>query len=426
MKIFLFVLTFFFVLGPVPNTKLQLLFDTIIIVSLVLSYYKLFIFKKKIKSEIKRNIFNFNLILFYSILISYPVAYFFFEQQPNNFTAIIKPIRIIITVYGSAGLLCLYLENYDEDFIKPLLLSIFYIMLINSVIIICQSLIPQVHDFISAFLYMQSSVIHFQSKYRPGGLFLGGGAIPSIITGLGQLLIPILLHKKYLNYIVAIVSYLVYTTAIAFTGRTGLILSVLTLIAIILTSKSKLKVINLIVVLALVMLLSQLYKHILVYATKSKSEILTFNIKRLLQFETEVTSSDKTIFEESTIKVLLEKWTIPSDILTILFGNIKFSNYYKVKVSDMGFNINLYRLGLIGSIIFYYPLLYMLWVVSRLSLNKNEKLFYLLFFMSYWIGELKESFMYSRNSFSILLLVFYMAVYSSKKNNNIKNILESK
>ena len=223
MKKFIFLLTFLFVIGPVPNTILGVYFDTILLTSILL----LFLNKKNYETNTE--------ISSIRKLIFVPLVYFLFIGLPVTLISdltlasldfmkvIFRGIKIIITFFGALALVNLYKENYPLNYFNKIYKNILLILLINGLIMILQ-LIPFVNDFITTLLYNNISDIHFQTKLRVGGLYLSGGAMASVFQGFGLLLIPFLFNSKEINFFQVIVYYLIMIISIIITGRTGLII----------------------------------------------------------------------------------------------------------------------------------------------------------------------------------------------------------
>ncbi|HZW66523.1 MAG TPA: hypothetical protein VFF23_12585, partial [Hanamia sp.] len=141
---------------------------------------------------------------------------------------------------------------------------------------------------------------------------------------------------------------------------------------------------------------------------------LLFNYDRLLTL-TSINPNKSN--SDQTIAVILSKISLPDNVSQLLFGNVNFSNYLHTYVSDMGFNIILFKFGIIGFILYYLSFFYMIFCIFRFkNLDKIASFFLKVTFLAYILLEFKEEVMYARNGYSIILLLFFAAAISEREN----------
>ena len=152
---------------------------------------------------------------------------------------------------------------------------------------------------------------------------------------------------------------------------------------------------------------------------KEDNELLSFNFERLLRFS--VSSGNSDIY--STVDVIFNKFSFSNDVKTIFFGDLNFSNYGSLIVSDMGWNLILYKFGLLGILFYYTPFFTILSLsFKKKNIDKSKSFFTKTLILSFLLFEFKEQIIYARNGYSILLLitVSYLLI-EYKENSLVKN-----
>lgn len=386
-------------------------FDTILLISLYLIFF-LNKTNKRTNVEInfiKRIIF---IPLFYIIFIGFPIT--FISDLPlvsfDFIKVIMRSIKIVITFFGALALVNLYRENYPLNYFNKICKNILFILFINGVIMILQ-LIPSVDNFIKLLLYNNVSDIHFQSLLRVGGLYLSGGAIASVFQGFALLLIPYLFKLKEINFFQVVTCYLIIIISILITGRTGLIILPISLLCFYDYSNITSKPILITLVFIFVIFSSSIVALLKMYINNIDNQMLNFNFNRFLRLFSS---------EDTTTKTLLDTFTIPQDIRVLLFGNLNFNNYDFTDVSDMGWNISLYKYGLFG-ILFYYSIVFAILKKSFRTkyIDKSKVLMFRIFLLTYLLVEFKEEVIYARNGLSMLFLLTIIFLMQEKKKTKI-------
>ena len=406
MKKLIFFLTFFFVIGPVPNTSMGVYLDTILLTSLFLIF---FLNKKSKKTNtdinfIKRLVF---VPLYYILFIGFPITFIsdLTSTSLDFIRAIMRSIKIIITFFGALALVNIYIVNYPLNYFNKICKNILFVLLINGVIMISQ-LIPSVNNFITTLLYNNVSDIHFQSLFRVGGLYLSGGAMASVFQGFALLLIPYLFKLKEINFFQVIIYYIIIIISIFITGRTGLVIIPISLLCFLYYSSITSKSIIFTLVFILVYVSSILLDTLETYTQSLDNQMLNFNFNRFSRLFSS---------EDRTTTYLLKTFTIPQDI-SLLFGNLNFNNYEFRDVSDMGWNISLYKYGIFG-ILFYYSIVFFIFIksFSRKHIDKSKAFLFRIFILTYLLIEFKEEVIYARNGLSILFLLTIIFLMQEKK-----------
>lgn len=407
MKIYLFMLTFLFVLGPVPNTPLGIYFDTILIISLFV-----LLFHNK-KTYLNYNIITIKKLVFFPLIYIISVGFFAsIISDPSisslNFIQVImRPIKIIITFFGALYIVLLYREYNSLNYFNLLCKNILLILVINGSLMILQLIFPSVDEFIKTILFNNVSEVHYQSLKRVGGMYLSsGGAIASIYQGMALLFIPYLFKVKEINFFSVILFYIIILISIIITGRSGLIILPISMFCFFYFSNSISKFITITSILIFLFFLNDIVSLIDSYVISMDNDMLSFNFNRFLNLFT----------EESTVAYLIRKFTIPQDVFILLFGSLNFNNYEFTDVSDMGWNISLYKYGLFGYL-FYYSIIIGIFIkaFNGKYIEKSKVFLFRIFIITYLIFEFKEEVIYARNGLSIFFLLTIIFLLLEKK-----------
>jgi hypothetical protein len=406
------------VLGPVPNTSLGIVFDLIILTSVFL----IFRVKNQKKSINKSISFLKNIIyvpFIYILFISIPISIITNDFSFSSLILLARGLKIIITFHGCLALVLLYKKKYNTDFFNVICLHLLYVILINSLLMFSQLLIPQIKSFFSTILYNNISEIHFQTLFRVGGLYLSGGALASVFQGIGILLLPFLYKQNKINFIQTVLFFLILFLSIIITGRTGLVLIPLSVFLFLKDTGLRIKLSFFLLFLLLISFSSEIFLMIESLVFKEDNELLSFNFERLLRFS--VSSGNSDIY--STVDVIFNKFSFSNDVKTIFFGDLNFSNYGSLIVSDMGWNLILYKFGLLGILFYYTPFFTILSLsFKKKNIDKSKSFFTKTLILSFLLFEFKEQIIYARNGYSILLLitVSYLLI-EYKENSLVKN-----
>lgn len=427
MKNLIKFLAFLLILGPVPNSPIGALFDTIQIISLSIIVF-FFILKRTliINDEVK---ILFKLIVFfgvYIIVVGFPKSLLFDNNSDLNseyFNTIIRPFRILINFLGVSGLVTLYRQEFgDGRFLEQICKDIVDIVVLNGIFMLLQLYVPSGNAFLSQILYNNIDPVHFQIEYRVGGLYLSGGAIPSMYQAFPLLIIPYLVRQRVLRVIKALLYSLILIVSIIITGRTGLLLIPFSLLIIIQEASFFKRILVFLFVCLLITFLPSLLIQMQEGVVNTGNEMLIFNYERLLRL---FDLSSGSVGGDQTVSVILNKFSLSDKLSNLLFGDVNFSNYQNRNVSDMGYNIILYKYGLFGFLFYYAPVIYMTAKVWRDKTPSLQNFFFLkIILIVYLLLELKEEVIYARNGFSIILLIV-VGFFVQRKAFDIKLIKNS-
>lgn len=393
---------FLYIIGPVLNTPLNLYGDPILFLSAIFSCY-LFVgkFDTALNPRIFLGLFEYPFIGFQFYLILPLLGAFFFPVYGGlvSLADFIRPLRIVLTMYAGLALVLIAYKLYYMAFFIKLIKIITYVMIINAAIICCQTMFESVRDVINSFLFrIDDGVDRYGIELRSSGLYLSGGALPSVFQTIVTIFIPYLISRKEFNYWLGLLfSLFLFITSI-FTGRSGIFVSIpFVYTAFIFLSKRQFYNMLVFFMLGLFFLLS--------YVSFFESEAFAYAIERFSWLANESKDS-------GTIAIILNKLSIPDNVFILLFGVLNFNNAIYSHVSDMGFNIKLWTYGFVGWIFFYLSYFKMMFYVCRFKFDafKDERILVIIFLLTYLFFEFKENMMYARNGMSILSLVMYAYV----------------
>lgn len=421
MKLWIFLLTFFYVLGFVPKTILGLYLDTILLVSFGLTIYGLYYKKIYLNQNIKqiRNL----LIAFavYVFVVSLPLSAGN-ENSDELLRQFIRPIKTLFVFYGAIVLVDLYRKKFGSRFKKMIFVNISLVLIFNALLILLESFSYSIKQILNELFYRGISEIHWQTEMRAGGLMLSGGSMASALLGFGMLSTSFLYFNKRIGFTIFAISTLIYFIAISLTGRTGLVFFLV--LPLFINYNNIKSIFGVILIFSLVVLLWITIQELLKNDEIFLNDNVMFNVHRLTASINRYLGLDydTSFIDDGVENVLVSKFSLPQDPLSLFFGDIGFSNYIFTKVSDMGFNIAIYKYGLVGSTLYYLPIFYMIYCCYKL--DKTNRIFFIFMFM-FLVIEFKEFVLYSRNLSSIMFLVFFVSQrldFSKDLINTVKHV----
>ncbi len=204
--------------------------------------------------------------------------------------------------------------------------------------------------------------------------------------------------------------------SIVITGRSGLLLIPFSAIVIIKSLPLPKRFLISVGILIFVLLSPVIIRFVYVYVLATNNAMLIFNYERFLRL-TPGGASGGDVESDQTVSTILGRFSFPPTWRGLLLGDLNFSNYTTTDVSDMGFNIILYKYGLVGLVIYYWPAFYMLRKTMKLKISSKAITFFMkITFIAYIFLEFKEEVIYARNGYSIVLLLFFGAVILHQEN----------
>jgi|GEM_PF-3484453 len=407
-KLFLFILTFLYVVGFVPNTGLGLFADFVPIICGLLIVWGLFSNSLALPELAKPMAIAFWLFAAYVLLVGIPLNYIYYRGTWDLLTIInfVKPVRILLTFYGGVALFGIYVRRYD-DYQLPLFKNIMICLGINCLLIVLQTTVPGVNSIFHTLFYTHISETHFQVEQRAGGLLYSGGAMASAISGLALPFLAFLYSRGKSNTLMTVTLFIIASAAIVMTGRTGILfIGVYFLMIFLLINKNEwgkcFQQLGVGVFLVVVICIG--YGFLKQASQSSESEMLQSNIRRLERLVNPYSFTEGAGYQ--TGKYLLSTFIIPEGAIEILFGNIGFSVHkYQGSITDMGYNRSIWLYGFFGASIYYLPFIFLMSSALRYKFLGKRRTFYLIFFIIYLVLELKENTIYSRNLFNVVVLL---------------------
>lgn len=412
MKAILFTLGYFlFIFGPIFNSvgawaDTILLFSSLLIVAYSIAYGII----------IPRYLFAF---LWLAPVFFYVAAKaFYFDQADlqSFFHLMLRPFRIYITLIAAFYLTSLTCRNYGSQGFKMAYHFIYYSVFLHALIIIFQLIYPDFKDWVYAYTSTGEFRSTFDYQYRMGGLSgSSGGSVLSVVQSTGILLIPFLTRgATKLSRMIFHCMSLAILVSVFISGRSGIwsIIIFFPLAIILSDNKIKLKTFLKTILSISGFLCILYYLSRFISTLDSASSSFFFSFYRSL--DTFINLSLSGEFEDQTTLILANQFIFPDSLNIFLFGDPEHlinTQEFRTLDSDIGYIRNLWSFGIIGMLIFVYPLLKNL--LNAFSFRKSIKYSsgliigssVMLFFNS------KEGFMYTRmlcSIYSILLACFYI------------------
>lgn len=396
MKKILFVLLCtLYIIGPILNTSIGQYADPILIIS---SIFTLVFFLSN-SMRYYRNIFHFKsfemtlwifqIYLVMPLFVAYVYPQFGYHLSLSDF---IRPIRILLTLYSGCVIVLFGYKIYGDALFEKLLKIVVLIMCFNAAIMCFQSVSEEFRNLVDSVLFrIDDGVNRYGIELRASGCFMSGGALPSVFQTIVTIFIPYLILRKQFSFGFGMcIALFLFLTSIL-TGRSGLLcfLPFIYLVAKLLPRNMLLYILLGFLVFIIV---------VISYLSVIESQAILYAIERFTW-----------IGKDGTADVLIGKLSIPNNFFIFLFGVLNFDNSIYTKVSDMGFNINLWTYGILGWILFYstYCVLFKNVLKSRHYACNVERLVAIVFMCTYLFFEIKENMMYARNGLSILSLVVF-------------------
>ncbi|MBL0191337.1 MAG: hypothetical protein IPQ18_08330 [Saprospiraceae bacterium] len=215
----LLLFTFLYIFGPVFN-PIGSWIDMTFFTSIFLTLYGTLILRHSIPSYFK----VFSILIFVFLFVSISILDYHGTQMGDYIINLLKPIRILITMYGGY-IICLLLNKYyHNNAIIYALSFVFISIFLHASLMSYQLLNPDFKDFV----YKYTSSGEFRSSYdynfRMGGLSGGpGGAVLSVVQSLG-IVISVFLYKKVnkVSKLFIIIGSLLIFFSVLICGRSGL------------------------------------------------------------------------------------------------------------------------------------------------------------------------------------------------------------
>lgn len=306
-----------------------------------------------------------------------------------------KIILCNITYILFSIILSLILLNRQYDF-YDLMRLLFYVSLINAVVIIVSVILPNVRYCIESVLYHDpnANINYLDVDFRLRGLAAAGGASLSIFMGLSILMGIIAVEAKKISSNSFLFASGLILMASMFVGRTGLGFGVFILSAWIISQIVKLKLNSIVFLLVPLICCSVLAVF---YPEQLTREIgYTLNTDRFL----------------ASLSELMAMLVVPNDLGRLVFG----FGFFEADVSyrsDSGYIKTIFSIGVPLTMLFYlvYAYVYLRFVPQKMLYGS---FFWLLGLSFFFLLEIKEPFIYQNFSARCLILVaVFIALESS-------------
>jgi hypothetical protein len=410
----LFALLFLLIFGP--RLFGSDLLDIISIVSFGLA--ALFVVNKKVRSNSAR-LGGFPILLFYLALI-YSIIIVITSTHPEFYHPL-RFLRIVINYLAAYALCGLYFHHFEKNFIDHLMEHIFWAIALHGLILIIQYINPDFRQF----LYNVSGNPN-EKVTRVTGLTISYGIL-SVVQGFG-IVVAIFLrrdswaHWKKLFFIPA---FTIIVISLLLSGRSGLyLMTVVTVIAILIHFRQTIQNPKFFLLLAgvifLLILTPRLIPNGVVYRFRTRTQ------PHILE---PITSYQErgTFISGSVETVLTKMYFLPEDFRTLVFGS-SISGRDSIYIpSDVGYVLQIYGLGIIGTMIIIMFYIYSFFVAWRWWPN-NRAIAYLLFSLTcaLLILNAKEQALLTRHAFtlsSLLITSWYFYRDESHLKSDIKYLI---
>ncbi len=338
----------------------------------------------------------------------------------NVFFLLLKPVRIIVTAMGCFVLIWQTYKSYGTDFFKYSFLLVFGAIFIHAIIMTYEVINPQFRIYLQNTLFAGMDTRgSFNENFRMGGL-MGpfGGAVTSVVQASGVLIVPFLI--KFINSKIIKGLHIFMTLIIVFSvlscGRSGLwaILIFLPLIIFFQNRKNivKLSIWGVVLGVLIIGSLSIVVNYTAGGSGDNESVQKMFGRTLDTFIEYEETGS----FQDETVSGISKMIQLPG-AYELLFGDathILTNDEGRILKSDIGYIRDLWSMGILGLLLYILPYLKML---KRMYVTRKQIFsacaFTLLLLTLFF--NMKEMFLYCRCLFSIVMLIYFTAVISSKQ-----------
>lgn len=416
-RIFQFIVVFLFIFGSQVN-RIGAWADIIFFTSLFIIFFNI----KDVSFWDSKFFLVFLLLVFLNSLLV--IRSLFYEEVSFSIIidVILKPLRILITLLGGFYLAKnIFTKSISMTAFEQQVVGLtFFAISFHAFIMILQFLSPSFKDQVYSIITSGEFRSSFEYDFRMGGLSGStGGAVLSVVQSIGVLLFPFQIKNS--RNILSKIFVIICTFSILF--------------SIIICGRSGIWAILLFMPLALLMIdnynFSKWFKKIafsfgvlvVVFMSISLNQIVT-NDSELFNsftrtFDTFTQLQESGDFEDETINELFNHLILPSDISIWVFGDndAYFNTQFDRNLdSDIGYIRNLWSFGILGTLIFIFPVVYVLIVLSlskSLSLSFAKLVILVAAIMMFFHS--KEMFLYTRMLMSIFSLFLGAFIVSERK-----------
>lgn len=415
IKFVLFIILFNFIFGP-RFKAIDLLLLTSSCLFVISIYYFVFL-KKKWIVAINIPIILLFIGLIYTILISG-------IYQFNDTTSIELILKAFLYLTGAYFIIELYYKVYNIKYENKICNHIFYIGVFNAMFTCLMYIDDNLRAVFIDLLDFSNSQINWMGGLRVFDLSMGGEASGSVIFGVLFILGLNLFYQEKKKYIY-FVGLLFIFAAIIFTGRSGLMLTILggPLYFLLILQKDAKKLTQSIIknVAIFTVILSIIFIALEFLPEDTK---IRFNEKTAMwAFEQYYNYDRGDGFTSQSMNTVIENmYFLPEDVIDTIFGSSNFGrkvNVFAYVSSDVGYVRTIHALGFIGLIILFSVYVYILFHAYKKrgsNISTNVLLFYTLVTI---IFNFKELHYMPRGGASILFLLYISSVFTKRIRANL-------
>lgn len=401
---------FFLIFAPLLNVGVGAFGDSLsLICTCIILYYFLFAVSVPVFLPEFRSL---SLLLVLTILYGL-ITGLLHSSEPSHFQVALRPLRALLMLGGLYFYILAYAKEFKERFAEALLFDIFIAISVHALLMIAQFIFPELRNAIYVFTFADQ-MLEFNQQFRMAGLTNGGGAQLSLFQAMGLVVWPLVMqnHKSVSKKVVSALMAICIAVSLLLSGRSGIILALMTLPVIVYFSHRGSFVSRVVWVVkiagAAATLGGALYALVLsgsihsdnwAYAERAADRSLDFIL------------GDQSLTEHGVILDLKGMLFIPDDVATFWFGDpYLFDTSYlmgeRIVPSDIGYIIFLFGYGAIGSLIQYAFYGLIIWYSVRYwRYNKQLALISLVWAVSVLIFHAKEVLVFSRIGFSLTVMI---------------------
>jgi hypothetical protein len=289
----------------------------------------------------------------------------------------------------------------------------FIAMLIQALLVFNSVLDPDFRTWVNHALINRGN-IDFSEEVRFAGLSNSGGAQVSLQLGLGVVasLVLFIRSPSVLGRFGLVLAALLITIATIFVGRTGLYLSLLTMLGFIFLSRRALFI-------PVLLITSTLALSSYIFSASLDEVGLKINdvkLERTVQWAFDLFLTGKSSSAEALVSGFSETRELSVTELMIGSGRVKVREGVNYSGNDSGYIQSLYALGLPLSILFYAALFWVYWQMLR-PVRGRLKTIGLALVALVFILEMKEPFIFKYTLPFFVLVYVYLAQLNFVKKN---------
>jgi hypothetical protein len=288
------------------------------------------------------------------------------------------------------------LGNILDELILLSALAIF----LNSIIVVAEYLFPELKIFLESLLLQldSSNIDYAEHAFRLRGLSSAGGAGLSIVNAVGVVLFVFLVSRKHVNSLLGLICSIIIAASNIFTGRTGLIFSLLflgVLVLNLLVNGFRGGVSGIVRVLFLSLLLLFFASFAVRISLDAEASNWAFEwLNGLGAGKLTSASTDE----------LASMLFLPQDVVHLFFGIGFFEGEGHIYArSDSGYVKTILSIGLILGASLYIVIAALFYRVTKVSAKYSPLVISILVFM--FIVEVKEPFLYQNYAARFVFLL---------------------